>query len=119
VLEFKRMVASVWDLTIDQGSDFSLQFTITQSDGTLLPSTGFSARAQIRSDDTPTGTLIATFVATFLADGIVVISMTGIVSEPLAAGKYYWDLETFADGPGTSVAQWLRGRVTLRQNYTR
>ena len=43
-----HMTAGIYDITIEQGSDYSLGLVLRNSDNTLMDLTGYSARAQLR-----------------------------------------------------------------------
>jgi len=58
------MAAGKYNITIDQGSDFSIQLTVKES-GSAKNLTGYSARAQLRPTQT-SSTLSATFTTTIL-----------------------------------------------------
>jgi len=110
-------MAGEYNIIADQGSDFSKQITITE-DGVLVPNTGFSARGEIRTDKTPTGTVVETFTCAFDADGVVVFSLTHVQTAAVAAGVYWYDIEIYADD-ASSVVRYLEGKFTLNQEITR
>jgi len=49
VMEENQMTAARYDLVIDQGSDFALEFTVSES-GTVKNLTGYSARCPAKTD---------------------------------------------------------------------
>ena len=106
-----------YDMTIPQGIDFSRTFTIREN-SVLIPSAGFSARAEIRNTRKPDAPLVVAFTCTFDADGVVVISLTNTQTKALLAGSYVYDLETYADAGG-SVVRRLEGEITVTPNVTR
>ena len=54
------MTAAVYNLVIDQGSDFAIEFTVNES-GSVKDLTGYSARAQLRPTKSSSA-LTATFL---------------------------------------------------------
>ena len=112
------MSAGRYNIIIDQGSDFSVLFTVSE-DGSAKNLTGFSARAQMRSTKTATS-IAATFTCAIAsaADGQITMSLPASTSTSLAAGRYVYDLELFTSGDGT-VTRLMQGDVDLTQEVTR
>ena len=112
------MPAGKYNISIDQGSDYATDITISDS-GTVKNLTGYSARAQLRST-IASDTLEASFVCP-IADpttGVVNISMTNAVSKLLNPQTYVYDLEihTAADA---FVQKILYGTVKVAPEVTR
>ena len=112
------MTAARYDLVIDQGSDFALEFTVSES-GTVKNLTGYSARAQLRPTKSST-TLTATFTCNIPTptNGKILMSLSNSVTNAIAAGTYQYDLEIFTTSD-TVVQKLLHGSVTLNQGVTR
>jgi len=113
------MTAAVYNLVIDQGSDFAINLTIKEL-GVVKNLTGYSARAQMRSSRT-SSTVAATFTCTVLSpatDGIVKMHLGNATSSAITAGRYFYDLEihTTAD---LVVRRLIQGEVTLNPEVTR
>lgn len=112
------MSAARYNLVIDQGSDFAVDFTINE-EGSAKDLTGFSARAQMRATKT-SSTVAATFTCTIPTptNGTVRMSLPHATSTSMAAGRYFYDLEIFTSGDA-SVTRILQGEVDLTQEVTR
>tara|TARA_R110000822_G_scaffold100995_3_gene227015 strand:+ start:18989 stop:19327 length:339 start_codon:yes stop_codon:yes gene_type:complete len=112
------MTAARYDLVIDQGSDFALEFTVSES-GTVKDLTGYSARAQIRPTKA-SSTLSATFTCTVPVgtDGKILMSLSNAITNAVSAGTYQYDLEIFTSSDAV-VQKLLQGSVTLNQGVTR
>ena len=110
------MAAGKYNITIDQGSDFSIQLTIKES-GTAKNLTGYSARAQLRPSITST-TLSGTFTCTITnaAAGIATMAMGYAATAALVPGKYFYDLEVYT---GSVVQRLIQGNATVRGEVTR
>ncbi len=69
------MAAGKYNITIDQGSDFSIQLTVKES-GSAKNLTGYNARAQLRPTQT-SSTLSATFTTTITnaSGGVMTMSL--------------------------------------------
>ena len=112
------MTAARYDLVIDQGSDFAIEFTVNES-GSAKNLTGYTARAQLRPTKS-SATLTATFTCSIPnpANGKINMSLTNAITTGLAAGRFFYDLEIFTASDGV-VQRLLFGEVTLTQEVTR
>ena len=109
------MAAGKYNITIDQGSDFSIQLTVKES-GVTKNLTGFSARAPLRPTQTATP-LSATFTCaiTNASGGILTMSLAHSTTAGLSGGKYTYDLEIYT---GSVVQRLIQGTATVRANVT-
>ena len=112
------MTAARYDLVIDQGSDFAIEFTVNES-GSAKNLTGYTARAQLRPTKS-SSTLTATFICGIATptNGKISMSLTNGTSAGLAAGRFFYDLEIFT-ASDTLVQRLLFGEVTVTQEVTR
>ena len=136
------MTAARYDLTIDQGSDFSLELTVKES-GSLKNLSGWHGRAMLRK--TPESEITKTFVVSTHvgtdstdsstygvqpADkvGKVTMSMPYTSTDDVTAGVYNYDLEIYYNGSGnsntaevgaTQVKRLIGGTATVRREITR
>ncbi len=121
------MTAARYDLVIDQGSDFAIEFTVSES-GTGKNLTNYYARAFIRpskSSSTKTEEFSATIPDSTKAQGKITMSLTNQKSAAITAGTYFYDLEIYTtkevDGQTVDdyVSRLLQGIVTVTQEVTR
>lgn len=112
------MSAAKYNLFIDQGSDFAIQFTLSE-DSATKDLTGYDARAQLRLKKLDT-TAAATFTCTVPQDssGIIHMEMNNSTTKDIAAGLYFYDLELYTPNDG-NVTRILEGQVTVTQEVTR
>ncbi len=113
------MTAAVYNLVIDQGSDFAINLTIKEL-GAIKDLTGYSARAQMRSSRTAS-TVAATFTCAVLlppTDGIVKMQLGNAASSAIPAGRYFYDLEIHTNADAV-VRRLIQGEVTLNPEVTR
>lgn len=112
------MSAGRYNLFIDQGSDFAVEFTINEN-GSVKNLTGFSARAQMRPTRA-SSTLSATFSCSIPTptNGVVKMELGHAASSALSAGRYFYDLEIFTSGDAT-VTRVMQGEVDINQEVTR
>ena len=104
---------------IDQGSTFSKQITVYETDGSTIQNlTGYTAASQIRKNYTSTAytTILAT-IQTPATNGIIVMSLTAAQTAALKSGRYVYDLQiTAAD---TTVIRVIEGIITIKPEVTR
>ena len=112
------MSAARYNLVIDQGSDFAINFTV-KDNGSVKNLTGYSARAQMRTSKTASS-VAATFACAIStpSNGTITMSLANSVSSPLTAGTYVYDLEIFTAN-NASVTRLIQGSVDLTQEVTR
>ena len=111
-------MATISNLFIDQGADFTTTVTINDSTGSALDLTGYTALAMIRK--TYQSTTATTFTSTFVADrttGQITISLTDTQTAALEDGRYVYDLViTNAAGSKTRVVE---GIATVNPSVSR
>ena len=112
------MSAADYNLTIDQGSDFAVEFTLSEG-GSAKDLTGYSARAQMRETKTATN-VAATFTCTIATptNGKVKIELANSVTKDITAGRYYYDLEIHTANDAL-VTRILQGMAVVTQEVTR
>ena len=112
-------MASILNQVIDQGTTFSKQITVYETDGTTIQNlTGYSAASQIRKNYTSTAytTILAT-IQTPATNGIIVMSLTAAQTAALKSGRYVYDLQiTAAD---TTVTRVIEGIITIKPEVTK
>ena len=112
------MSAATYDLVIDQGSDFSIDLTVTE-DGSAKNLSGYSARAQMRSTKTASS-VAGSFTCSIVnaSAGTLKMELSNSTSSGMTAGRYFYDLEVFTSG-NAIVKRLIEGTVTLNQEVTR
>lgn len=110
------MAAGVYNLTVEQGVDLTLQVSVQDASGATYGLAGSTAAAQIR--DTYNGSLLASFsvVTATGVTGRLDLSLNAATASglPLSGGK--WDLLLTTSG-GTKV-RLLNGNVTISGEVT-
>lgn len=111
------------EITIDQGSDVSIELHVINSDGAARDITNHEFAAKLKknynsdSDDT---TDFTTAVSNAAA-GIVTLSLTNTQSGLLKAGRYVYDVEmTYYDSDeAATIERILEGKITVTPSVTR
>ena len=111
------MSAGIYNLTIDQGSDFAVGFQIDE-EGVAKDLTNYLARAQIRTTKTSAVSGSFTCVISDALAGKIQMTLTNADSAVIPSGLYYYDMEIYTAGDA-SVTRMLEGTVTINQEVTR
>jgi|LWDU01.1.fsa_nt_gi hypothetical protein len=106
---------SISNITINQGTDYSLTVTIADDNGDPLDLTGYTLAAQIRK--TYTSSTSTPFTVTTGAAGVITLSLSNETSAGLPAGQYVYDLVT-TDTADINVRV-IEGGVTVSPGVTR
>jgi len=109
---------AILNLQIDQGSTFSKQITVYQTDGTTLQNlTGYTVASQVRKNYTSTNYTTINATNNDPTNGVIVMSLTAAQTAALKAGRYVYDLQiTAADG---TVSRTIEGIITIKPEVTK
>jgi len=109
-------MAIISNLTIDQGSTFSVDIDVTDADGDALNLTNYTVKGQMRK--TYTSSTATTFESeiTNATGGIVTISLTATTTNGLKAGRYVYDVEITS--PTSVVTRIVEGQVEVTPGVT-
>ena len=90
------------NLTVDQGTDFTMSVDVTDTDGDALNLTGFTVAGQVRRSYFSTTAVNFTCAVSNATSGIITVSLSGTQSDAMKAGRYVYDVEiTNAGGTKT------------------
>jgi hypothetical protein len=106
------MSVYVSNLVIDKGSDFSQNFTLSETGGNLKNLVGYSGTSHLRK--TPTSSTYSQFILEFVdrQQGIVNLSMPSNITSSLKSGRHVYDILLI--GPNNTRSIVLEGMVTVR-----
>ena len=111
-------MATISNIFINQHADFSTTVTISDSNGSALDLSSYTALAQIRK--TYESTSATSFTATFDSDrtsGKITLSLTDTQTAALESGRYVYDLLiTGVSGDKTRVVE---GIATVNPSVSR
>ena len=108
-------MATIANLTIDQGTTVSIVVPVKNTDGTVKDLTGYTAYSQFRKSYY--STTYTTFTATHdSAGGNITRALTATQSSAVKAGRYVYDVEILnSNGTRTRV---LEGQVEVTPGVT-
>jgi hypothetical protein len=111
--------AGEYDITIEQGSGFSLPLTYEAPEGSLVDFTGSTGRLHVRSKYGATDKLIELTTENggieLGADGSIELNMTAVQTAAISRGVY--DLEIVP--PAGEPYKIIKGNVYLKREVTR
>jgi hypothetical protein len=112
------MSAAIYDMSIDQGSDFAVEFQISE-DEVFRDLTVFFVRSQIRASKSASS-IAATFTCNVsnALEGKFEVVLLNSESKNLRAGEYFYDIELYTAGDAT-VNRIIKGTITVSQEVTR
>lgn len=116
------MLAGRYNIICDQGSTFQRVIEIKDTDGTVFPLTGYTARMQIRREVDATSTIIELTtengrIVVYTSLGAIELKLSASETAGMARGGYY-DLEIIKTATG-EVQKVLRGEFRLEKEVTR
>ena len=111
-------MASILNQIIDQGSTWSKQITVYQTDGTTVQDlTSYTPSSQLRKNYTSTAYTTINATNYSPTNGIIVMSLTAVQTAALKSGRYVYDLQiTHSDSTVTRV---IEGVITIRPEVTK
>ena len=110
-------MASISNIFIDQGADFTTTVTVTDANGDAVSLAGYSAAAQIRKSHSSSTSTAFTASISNASGGEITITLSDTQTAALEAGRYVYDvLITASGGDKTRVVE---GQVTVNPSVTR
>lgn len=114
------MAAGKYNITIEQGATFTLQFTI-KTGSTPWDLTGYSARMQVRTSVNASATLVSLTSGSGITlggvAGTVTVTIPATDTDNIIAGRHVYDLEL--ESAGGEVWRVLEGKCTVKPEVTR
>ena len=111
------MPSAVSNLLIYQGSDFIIDFSVENDNGTPFNLTGYSAECKIKKHYTSsTSTTVTTAILSPATSGQIQLSLTNVVTAGMKSGRYVYDVViTSNTGIKSRV---LEGTVSVLEGVT-
>lgn len=110
-------MAAKANIVVDQGTTFTTYLALTETDGTVLDLTGYTARGQIRKWYTSNSYTTFTISITQPTEGYINLALTANTTANMEPGRYVYDIET-VDGIGT-ITRVIEGIVTVTPEVTK
>ena len=110
-------MASVSNLFVDQGADYSNIITVASTTGAPLDLTGFTVKSQMRKSYTSSTYYNFTASIYDAANGKVRLQLNSTQSEAIIPGRYLYDL--LITSPSAVKTRVVEGIVTVLGSVTR
>jgi hypothetical protein len=112
-------MASIYNLAIDQGTDFSTELPpIKDATNSVRDLTGYTGRAQLRKSYASTSNVTFTVNIDTPTDGIVKLTLSNAATANLRYGRYVYDVELTKTSDST-IERLYEGIVTVYPEVTR
>lgn len=111
-------MATVSNLTIDQGTTFSVTIGVTDDTGSARDLTGYTGRAQMKRSYYTNSNVAFTVTIDNPLDGEIILSLTSGQTTGLKAGRYVYDLE-LVEMSTSKVERVVEGIVTIYPEVTK
>ena len=110
-------MAAVSNLSIDQGTTFSVTFTVNDDTGTARNLSTFTARSQMRRSYFTSANTAFTVSIDNPLDGEIVLELSDTQSSSLRPGRYVYDVELVSNT--ATVERIVEGIVTVFPEVTK
>lgn len=111
-------MASFVELSLDQGTDFSVNIDLTNDDGSVINVTNYTFSSSIRkSYYSANATANLTVTVANAANGNVILSMNAATSSNVKAGRYLYDVKMTNNSNVTS--RFMEGIITVYPQITK
>ena len=110
-------MAAKANIILDQGTTFITYLALTNTDGTVLDLTGYTARGQIRKWYTSNSYTTFTITITQPTDGYINLALTANTTANMEPGRYVYDIEAVSDA--NVITRVIEGIVTVTPEVTK
>ena len=106
------------NLTIDQGTTFSVDLNLTDENGDVLALSGYTANSQLRRWYTSANTSATFGTSINTLSGVITLSLSANQSANLTYGRYVYDVE-LTETSSNTVTRIIEGIATVTPQVTR
>lgn len=110
-------MATIAHLDIDQGSDFTAEFTLENDDNSPMNLTGFRVYSQFRKSYNSTSAYSFICTVSNSSAGKIILSLPGVMSSNIKPGRYLYDVEVMSESNVKTRA--VEGIITLNPEITK
>lgn len=110
-------MATVSNLTIDQGTTYTVNFTVNDSTGTARDLNNYTARSQMRRSYYTSANTAFTASISDPGAGVVTLSLSANQTGALKPGRYVYDIELVSNT--ATVERVYEGIVTVYPEATK
>jgi hypothetical protein len=106
------------NLSVDQGTTFSVEIDVTDSSGDALDLNGYTVEGQIRKTYTSSTSTAFTSSVSNTTGGTVKIELSPAITNNMKAGRYVYDVEITKTSTN-EVTRIVEGQIEVRPGVTR
>lgn len=110
-------MAAVSNLSIDQGTTYTVTIGVTDATGSARNLTGYTGRAQLRRSYYTNSNVSFTVAINNPGEGEIELSLTATQTSNLKAGRYVYDVELVSNT--STVERVVEGIVTIYPEVTK
>ncbi len=110
-------MAAVSNLSIDQGTTYTVTIGVTDATGSVRDLTGYTGRAQLRRSYYTNSNVSFTVSIDNPVGGEIILFLTAVQTSNLKAGRYVYDVELVSNT--ATVERVVEGIVTIYPEVTR
>ena len=110
-------MAAKANIVLDQGTTFLTYLALTNTDGSVLDLTGYTARGQIRKWYTSNSYTTFTITITQPTDGYINLALTANTTANMEPGRYVYDIEAVSGA--NVITRVIEGIVTVTPEVTK
>ena len=110
-------MATVYNLAIDQGSDFTTTIQVSDDTGTERNLSGYLVRGQLRRSYGSASNVTFSSNISAISTGEITIALSSVTTANLKYGRYVYDVELYTNTG--NVERILEGIVTVFPEVTK
>jgi hypothetical protein len=110
-------MATVANLSIDQGAEFYRTMTVVDNNGLVVDLSTYTAAGQLRKSYTANEFIPLTVVVLNASLGKISIGLSNLVTDTLTINRYVYDVEITSDS--LKKYRILEGNITVSPNVTK
>ena len=105
------------NLSVDQGSTFTVYIDVTDADGDSFDLTGYTVAGQIRKNYNSLTAVDFSATLHNASGGVIGLNLTDTQTDAMKAGRYVYDVEVVS--PGGEKTRVVEGQVEVFAGVTR
>ena len=108
-------MASKYNMDLDQGADFRIDFTLSDVDGVVPDFSDYDSRSQMRKHYSSNSFI--SFIVNAYSNGVISLTLDSAASANISPGRYFYDVEVISSS--NVVTRVVEGIINVTPNITR
>jgi hypothetical protein len=110
-------MATIANLQIDQGADFTTTINLDNTDGTNFDLTGYTVKSQLAKTYASSTKTDITAAITSATEGQITLTLSNTQTTALSAGRFVYDVE-ITQTSGGAKTRVIEGQITVHPQVT-